>query len=182
METGAECTYNQEGELCVCAPGMMLGYYDAPEMTRAVLRTHDDGRRWLHTGDLGRVDEDGFIYFTDRLTRMVLISSNAKVYPSAIEKEIAKVSGVQNVVFCAIPNKNEDGFYTPVVFVVPQNVSDAETVRQEVKRFCETKFSADIRPKYTFMKEHLPLNSGSKPDIVALEAEAAEALAAGEQA
>lgn len=182
METGAECTYNQEGELCICSPGMMLGYYDAPKMTRAVLRTHDDGRRWLHTGDLGRVDEDGFIYFTDRLTRMVLISSNAKVYPSAVEKEIATVSGVQNVVFCAIPNKNGDGFYTPVVFVVPQNVSDAEAVRQEVERFCETKFPADIRPKYTFMKEHLPLNSGSKPDIVALEAEAAEALAAGEQA
>lgn len=176
MESGFECAYDQEGELCICAPGMMLGYYDAPQMTKTVLRAHDDGTIWLHTGDLGWVDKNGFIYFKDRLTRMILISPNAKIYPSAIENEIAKISGVQDVVFCAVPNKSGDGFYTPVVFIVPHDATNIEVVKRQVEQFCKTQFSEDIRPKHVFIKEHFPLNNANKPNIFALEAEAKQAM------
>jgi len=176
VETGKECTYGEEGELCICAPGMMLGYYNAPEMTQKVLRTHEDGLRWLHTGDLGTVDEDGFVRVKGRMTRMILISANAKVYPAAIESEIAKVPGVQEVVFCAIPNQNNDGFFTPVCFVVPENMEHAETIHEAVEAFCSMKFAVDSRPKRIFIKDRLPLTKVGKPDIPALEKEARAAM------
>ena len=173
-ETGEECTYGQEGELCVCSPGMMLGYYNAPEQTAKVMRTHADGRRWLHTGDLGTVDEDGFVRVSGRMTRMILISANAKIYPAAIEAEIASVPGVREVVFCAVPKA--DGFFTPVCYIVPENMDDTEAVRDAVEQFCAMKFPEDSRPKRVFIKEQLPLNKGNKPDILLLEKEAAALL------
>lgn len=173
-ETSEECIYGQEGELCICAPGMMLGYYNAPEQTAKVLRIHADGRRWLHTGDLGTVDEDGFVRVTGRMTRMILISANAKIYPAAIEAEIASVPGVQEVIFCAVPK--DDGFYTPVCYIVPEDMSKAEEIKAAVERFCAMKFSEDSRPKCVFVKDHMPLNKGNKPDILLLEKEAAEAM------
>lgn len=173
-ETGEECTYGQEGELCICSEGMMLGYYNAPEQTAKVLRIHADGRRWLHTGDLGTVDQEGFVRVTGRMTRMILISANAKIYPAAIETEIAKVPGVMEVVFCAVPKG--DGFFTPVCYIVPENMADADKVRASVEQFCAMKFAEDTRPKRVFIKAQLPLNKGNKPDILALEKEAAEAM------
>lgn len=173
-ETGEECTYGQEGELCICSEGMMLGYYNAPEQTAKVMRIHADGRRWLHTGDLGTVDEEGFVRVSGRMTRMIMISANAKIYPAAIEAEIASVPGVQEVVFCAIPK--DDGFFTPVCYIVPENMKDAEEVKAGVEQFCTMKFPEDSRPKRVFIKEQLPLNKGNKPDILRLEKEAAEAM------
>ena len=173
-ETGEECTYSQEGELCICSPGMMLGYYNAPEQTAKVMRIHADGRRWLHTGDLGTVDEDGFVRVSGRMTRMILISANAKIYPAAIEAEIASVPGVQEVVFYAVPK--DDGFFTPVCCIVPENMDDAEAVMDAVEQFCAIKFPEDSRPKRVFIKEQLPLNKGNKPDILRLEKEAAALL------
>ena len=173
-ETGKECTYGQEGELCICSPGMMLGYYNAPEQTAKVMRIHADGKRWLHTGDLGTMDEEGFVRVTGRMTRMILISANAKIYPAAIETEIAKVPGVMEVVFCAVPK--DDGFYTPVCYIVPDNMDKSEEVKAAVEAFCTMKFAEDSCPKRVFIKERLPLNKGNKPDILRLEKEAAEAM------
>ena len=175
-DTNEECTYGQEGELCVCAPGMMLGYYNAPDQTAKVLRTHADGRCWLHTGDLGTMNEEGFVRVTGRMTRMILISANAKIYPAAMENEIARVPGVQEVVYCAIPNQNNDGFFTPVCYIVPQDMNCADEISQAVEDFCAAKFAEDSRPRRIFIKDHLPLTKGNKPDILALEKEAAEAM------
>lgn len=174
METGEECTYGQEGELCICSPGMMLGYYNAQEQTEKVMRVHADGKRWLHTGDLGTVDEEGFVRISGRMTRMILISANAKIYPAAIEAEIASVPGVQEVIFCAVPK--DDGFYTPVCYIVPENMEEVETVKTAVEQFCAMKFAEDSRPKRVFIKERLPLNKGNKPDILLLEKEAEAAM------
>ena len=176
-ETGNECKYGQEGELCICSPGMMVGYYDEPEMTAEKLRTHTDGTKWLHTGDLGTVDAEGFVRVKGRLTRMILIAHNAKIYPAAIENAISQINGVKEVVFCAIPNKNGDGFFTPVCYIVPNNMAEAETVKDAVEQFCQLKYAENCRPKCIFFKEQLPLNKGNKPDILALEKEAEIAMA-----
>ncbi len=132
--------------------------------------------RWLHTGDLGIVDEEGFVCVKGRMARMVLISANAKIYPTAMESEIAKVPGVQEVTFCAIPNQNNDGFFTPVCYVVPKNMTDTESVKQAVEQFCTMKYAVDSCPKRVFIKERLPMNKSNKPDILALEKEAAAVM------
>ncbi len=79
-----EMPIGDEGEICVSGPAVMLGYLDDPEATAKALRVHPDGRTWLHTGDLGKMDADGFFYFTARLKRMIK-SSGFNVYPAQVE-------------------------------------------------------------------------------------------------
>lgn len=174
-ESGDELGYDQEGELCIRSLTMMMGYYNASELTSKVLRTHTDGSIWLHTGDLGTISEDGIVTVKGRMTRMILISPHSKIYPAAIEDAISKVPGVQEVAFCAVPNENQDGFYTPVCFIVPESHLNAEAVRQAVDEFCTSKYAEDTRPKHIYIRDHLPLTRVGKPDILALEKEAAAA-------
>ena len=173
-DTGEECAYGQEGELCICSPAMMLGYYNAPELTEKVMRVHADGRRWLHTGDLGTMDENGFVRVKGRMTRMIMISANAKIYPAAMETQIASVPGVREVTYCAVPKG--DGFYHPVCYIAPESMEEADNVKAAVERFCAAKFAEDACPKRVFIKEQLPLNKGGKPDILLMEKEAAAAM------
>src|SRR5262249_13666039 len=82
--TTEEAPVGEEGEICVSGPPVMLGYLDDPEATAPALRVHADGRTWLPTGDLGRMDADGFFYFSVRLKRMIK-SSGFNVYPAQVE-------------------------------------------------------------------------------------------------
>lgn len=72
VDTGKELSYGEEGEICICTPSGMLGYINNPEETANILRKHEDGKLWVHTGDLGYIDEDGFVYINGRLKRYKL--------------------------------------------------------------------------------------------------------------
>ena len=72
--TTEELDANFEGEICISGPSVMLRYVDNPEETANTLRRHEDGRIWLHTGDLGKMDEDGFVFFSQRMKRMIITS------------------------------------------------------------------------------------------------------------
>ena len=91
--------YGEGGEICISGPTVMKGYYNNEEETKNALKVHEDGRVWLHTGDMGVMDEDGFIYFKQRYKR-IIISSGYNLYPSQIEAVINKFPGV--VESCAI--------------------------------------------------------------------------------
>lgn len=176
VETGNELPFDTEGELCIDAPTIMLGYYHDEDATKKVLRLHADGKRWLHTGDLGKINRDGVVTVSGRMTRTIFVASAAKVYPQQLESEISQVAGVKDVVVCAVPDLDADGFFAPVCFIVPENMADAEAVKTAVEEFCTMKFPEDSRPKRVFIKDHMPLNKGNKPDILRLEKEAAEAM------
>ena len=76
---------NGSGEICIRGPVVMSGYLNRPEETAKVLRRHEDGETWLHTGDFGRIDEDGSLIFQRRLKR-VIVTSGYNVYPSELER------------------------------------------------------------------------------------------------
>jgi long-chain acyl-CoA synthetase len=82
-----------DGEICVAGPPVMLGYLDDPAATAETLRTHADGRTWLHTGDVGRMDGDGFVTFASRSKRMIK-SSGFNVYPSRVEAVLLEHTAV----------------------------------------------------------------------------------------
>ena len=82
--TTEEAPVGEEGEICVHGPAVMLGYLDQPEETANTLKTHADGKVWLHTGDIGTMDADGFFYFKLRQKRMIK-SSGMNVYPAQVE-------------------------------------------------------------------------------------------------
>lgn len=85
--THDEVPYGQVGEICISGPTVMQGYMNQPKETAQTLQLHEDGLVWLHTGDLGTMDEEGFVYFKQRLKRMI-ITSGYNVYPSQVENAI----------------------------------------------------------------------------------------------
>ena len=102
-ETVDEVPVGEEGEICVAGPAVMLGYLDDPEATAQALRVHADGRTWLHTGDLGRMDADGFFYFSVRLKRMIK-SSGFNVYPAQVEAVIREHPAVADACVIGVPD------------------------------------------------------------------------------
>ena len=86
-DTLEEAEIGEEGEICIAGPAVMLGYLDNPKATADTLKKHADGRIWLHTGDIGSMDKDGFFYFKLREKRMLKVSG-VNVYPKHVEEII----------------------------------------------------------------------------------------------
>ncbi len=104
--TEEELPPGEEGEICICGPTVMQAYLDDPEATRETLRLHADGRTWLHTGDLGKMDADGFFYFTVRLKRMIK-SSGFNVYPAQVEAVLYQHPLVAEACVAGVPDPTQ---------------------------------------------------------------------------
>jgi len=116
-----EAPVGSEGEICIAGPAVMIGYLDDPAATGHALRRHADGRVWLHTGDLGRQDADGFFYFSVRLKRMIK-SSGFNVYPAQVEAVMLRHPLVAEVCVIGVPDSEQ--IERVVAWVVPKDVSD----------------------------------------------------------
>lgn len=97
--TTEELDYGEDGEICISGPSVMLGYLNNPEETERVMVTHPDGTVWVHSGDLGCMDEDGFIFIKGRMKRMITCFDGHKIFPVQIESVIGMVNDVQS---CAV--------------------------------------------------------------------------------
>ena len=104
--TTQEAPIGEEGEICVSGPDVMMGYLDNPEETKNVLKEHDDGRIWVHTGDVATMDEDGFFYFQLRKKRMIK-SSGFNVYPVQVEAILNDHPDVANSCVIGVPDKDQ---------------------------------------------------------------------------
>jgi len=101
-----EAPVGTEGELCIAGPAVMLGYLDDPEATAETLKVHAGGRTWLHTGDLARMDADGFFYFSVRLKRMIK-SSGFNVYPAQVEAVLRTHPDVKDACVIGVPDPQQ---------------------------------------------------------------------------
>ena len=101
--TDREVPYGTEGEILLAGPTVMKEYMKHPEETAQTLRTHADGLTWVYTGDLGVMDEQGFIYFRGRAKRMI-ISSGYNVYPGQIENVLDAHDAVQMSCVIGVPD------------------------------------------------------------------------------
>ena len=104
--TSEELAPGEEGEICIAGPAVMMGYLDEPEATDEALRVHADGRTWLHTGDLGRMDSDGFFYFSARLKRMIK-TSGFNVYPAQVEAVLYQSPFVAEACVVGVPDPEQ---------------------------------------------------------------------------
>ena len=120
--TTKEAAIGEEGEICVAGPAVMMGYLDAPQETADTLKLHADGRVWLHTGDIGTMDQDGFFYFKLRQKRMIK-SSGMNVYPAQVEEILYKHPQVRDA--CVIGVPDEAQVQAVKAFVVLKNPADA---------------------------------------------------------
>lgn len=142
--TNIEVPYGTEGEICISGPSVMLGYLDQPEETANTLRVHGDGRVWLHTGDLGTMDEDGFIYFKQRIKRMI-ITSGYNVYPSQIENILDGFESVQMSCVIGVPDPYKMQKIKAFVMLKPGYEPNEET-KQNILAYCKKNISKYAMP------------------------------------
>lgn len=149
----------QVGEICARAPYVMNGYHGLPEKTEETLR---DG--WLHTGDIGIIDDDGYVHLLDRKNDMV-ISGGMNVYTTEVEQVIGAVVGVTQVAVVGVPHP--DWGEAVVAFVVPSDGFDQNTVAG----ICRAELAAYKRPKAYRQVHALPVTSVGKIDKKRLKAD-----------
>ena len=172
--TTIEQPANTEGEICISGPTVMLGYLDNPEETTQTLRSHGDGRIWLHTGDLGHMDQDGFVYFRQRLKRMI-ISSGYNIYPSQLENII---DGHDKVLLsCVIGVKDSYRGQKVKAYVVPMpGIAPTEELRAELLAYCAQHMAKYACPRELEFREALPKTLVGKVAYRVLEEEANAAV------
>jgi len=166
-ELGAD----EEGEICLSGPPVMLGYLDDPEATAEALHMHADGRVWLHTGDIGKRDEDGFFYFTSRLKRMIK-SSGFNVYPAQVEAVLVEHPAVAEACVVGVPDEAQGERVK--AFVVANDPSAADdALARELITVCRERLIKWSCPREVEFIEELPKTRLGKIDFVALAREAA---------
>mgnify|MGYP004462427467 FL=1 len=171
-----EAEPNTEGEICISGPSVMLGYMDNPKETANTLRRHYDGRIWLHTGDLGYMDQDGFVYFRQRIKRMI-VTSGYNVYPSQLENIIDANEKV--LLSCVIGVKDPYRVQRVKAYVVPMpGVEPTEELKKEILDYCAVHIAKYAMPREIEFRKELPKTLVGKVAYRVLEEEANAATAA----
>ena len=166
-ENNKEVPYGEPGEICICGPTVMKGYYKNKEETDLVLREHKDGNIWLHTGDLGCMDEDGYLTYLSRIKRMI-ISSGYNVYPMQIEQLLEEHPSVTK---CAVVGKSHRyKIEVPKAYIVlNKDVEKSDSLISEYKKICSKNLPKYAWPsEYEFVDE-LPVTKLGKVDFKLLQ-------------
>ena len=168
-ETTKEVKYGQDGEICINSPTVMKEYFNEEQETKNTLKKHSDGKIWLHTGDIGSIDKDGFVYFKSRLKR-VIISSGYNIYPSYIEMIINRHEYVANSTVIALPDKYR-GEIAKAFIVLKKEVKQTDEVEKEIKAYIEKNIAKYAIPRVFEFKKELPKTLVGKVAYAVLEEE-----------
>lgn len=162
-----EVEIGEEGEICISGPTIMEGYLNNEEENKTTLQLHDDGKIWLHTGDLGKVDENGIIHYIQRLKRMI-ISSGFNVYPAQIEKVLKTDSRIDNCVVVGQPHPYK--VEVPVAYIVLKpDVKKDSKLKKELKALCIKNLARHSIPSKFEFKDELPKTLIGKIDFKSLQ-------------
>ena len=177
--TDEELPYGEEGEILLAGPTVMKEYIKHPEETAQTLRRHADGLTWVYTGDLGTMDEEGFIYFRGRSKRMI-ISSGYNIYPAQLENIFDANELVQMSCVIGVPDPYR--MQRPKVFVtLKPGVEPSEATRQAIMDYAAKHIAKYAMPKDLEFRETLPKTLVGKVAYRQLEEEEeAKRKAAGE--
>ena len=149
-----EVPYGEEGEICLCGPSVMLGYINHEEENAQTLRKHEDGHVWLHTGDLGIMDEEGFIFFRQRIKRMI-VTSGYNVYPSQLENILEGHPAVQRSCVIGVPDPIKMQRVKAFV-VLAEGYTDTPEIRESIMEHCSKHIAKYAMPKELEIRDSLP--------------------------
>ena len=152
-----EVPIGTEGELCIAGPQVMKGYWNRPDETATTLRKDKDGRVWLYTGDVARVDGDGYTYIVQRKKDMIIVSG-FNVYPTEVESVLFTHAGVMEAAVIGVP----DAYHGEVVkaFVIPK--PGVHVTVDDLKGHCEANLAEFKRPREIEIREALPKTAVGK--------------------
>ena len=178
--TAEELPYGEEGEILLAGPTVMKEYMNNPEETAQTLRKHDDGLTWVYTGDLGMMDEEGFVYFKGRAKRMI-ISSGYNVYPAQLENIIDAHEKVQMSCVIGVPDpyrmQKVKAFVT-----LKKGIEPSEEVKQEILSYCRIHIAKYAMPYDIEFRDEMPKTLVGKVNFRLLEEEERKKIEAAKPA
>ena len=166
--TDKELKYGEEGEICITGPTEMIGYLDNEEEEGKIIKIHSDGKKWIHSEDVGIIDEDGFLFFKGRYKRLIP-HGGFKLYPSYIEGVIMKHPDIDNCCVISIPDKVYGASPEAHVVIKKDSVSELKKLKEELIKLCQDKLPSYSQPEDFIFEEDLPLTSVGKVDYKKVE-------------
>ena len=163
-----ELDYNMTGEICLRTPNQMLGYFKNEELNDSVLVKHSDGNIWIHTGDLGHIDEDGFLFVDGRIKEMITRHDGFKIYPSMIEKVIYSNKAVSSCKVVGVDDLYHPHGEIPKAYIVlkPEYQGKEKQLLKEIKNACNYCLPEYYTEYSTYeIIEKLPLTAIGKVDF-----------------
>ncbi|MCL2444319.1 MAG: acyl--CoA ligase [Treponema sp.] len=165
--TEEECPVMEDGEICITGPTMMLGYYKDPDATAAVLKKHNDGKVWIHSGDIGCMDKDGFFYFKQRSKRVIKTSGIA-VYPSHVEDVLNKHPAVRLSCVIGIPHESQ-GELAKAFILLKEGNEGTDALKQDIIASCDKHLMVYSRPRHIEFISEMPMTNVGKVAFRTLE-------------
>lgn len=162
---------NEDGELCISGPTIMIGYRNNPEETANALRIHADGKTWLHTGDMAMIDEDGFVHYKLRIKRM-MITSGFNVYPTQIESVVEELDFVDKCVVVSVPHQYKKEVAKAYI-VLKNGKEKSDATKEEIRAHCKKKLMHYSVPYIYEFVDLLPKTAYNKIDFMKLQKESA---------
>ena len=167
--TTEEVNVMEEGEICVNGPTVMKKYLNNESETKTTLIKHNDGKYWLHTGDIGYMDTEGFVYFKQRLKRLI-ISSGYNIYPSYVEEIICRHPRVESCVVIGIPHEYKKQVVKAYIVLNGDKKADKST-KKSIKKYCEDNLAKYSWPYEYEYRDSLPTTLVGKVAYKKLEEE-----------
>lgn len=165
-DDNCELLYGQKGNICISGPSMMKEYFNNPEATAEVMVTHDDGTVWIHTGDLGYMDENGVLYLSGRKKRVIVRHDGIKISPFDIEKVVDSLDFVGASCVVGVDDIEHGAGSVPCINIVPSENSNLSD--EEMKQYVIDMCALQLTDKYCIgevnVMNELPLTPAGKVD------------------
>ena len=167
-----ELKLGEVGEICFSGPTVMLGYYENQQDTNEIIKVHADGQRWLHTGDVGYINEDGVVFVTGRIKRIIMTKGAdqqvTKIFPDRIEKALYKHPAVELCCVVGVPDAQR--IHYPKAFIVLKNgIEASEKITDDLIAVCKASLPEYMVPVKIEYRAELPRTARGKVDYRALE-------------
>jgi long-chain acyl-CoA synthetase len=169
QDTFEEMPPGEQGEICISGPSVMKEYLDDPAATADLIRIHPDGSRWAHSGDLGYMDEDGFLFVNGRIKQMIIRFDGHKLAPTQIENVILKRDEVNNCVVVPVKDLDHGQGDYPMAVVELKPGFEKKATCQSIFAYCNEIMEERGRPCAVIAMDSIPLTSVGKCDRKAVE-------------
>ena len=166
LGTCNEVEADTDGELCLTGPILTLGYYKDPDGTSKILKKHSDGLTWLHTGDIFSKDKNGYLYFRQRIKRMI-ISSGYNIYLSQVEEAVSECKIVKQC--CAVGIDDTLTGQQVGLYIIPEAIADENSARDIIMKHCKENLAEYSLPRKIIFIDEFPKTKMGKVDFKELE-------------
>lgn len=168
LNTGKELKYGEVGEICVNTETSFVEYTNNPEATSEIKKVHEDGKTWLHSGDLGYIDEDGYIFLKGRIRR-VIIKAAFKISPDTIEKVICSHPAVKDCVTVGVNDPKDVSVPMSFIELKDEYKGKEQQIKEEIKERCIKGLKNYEIPSYFEIIDSIPYTQNNKQDFRKLE-------------